>query len=93
MLNFWWHDIVMIGIDVFVSDFVQIINITIIPISLFQNDGKPRVEKKYYAVLAIILQAIGIFIGGVIIIDVVIAIVVIVIIIVVVIIIVLILII
>ena len=32
---------------------------------IFQNDGKPRVEKKYYAVLAIILQAVGIFIGGI----------------------------
>merc|ERR1711936_1374221 len=31
---------------------------------LWQNDGKPRVEKKYYAVLAIILQAVGIFIGS-----------------------------
>ena len=32
---------------------------------ILQNDGKPRVEKKYYAVLAIILQAVGIFIGGI----------------------------
>ena len=34
-------------------------------IIILQNDGKPRVEKKYYAVLAIILQAVGIFIGGI----------------------------
>ena len=32
---------------------------------ILQNDGKPRVEKKYYAVLAIILQAVGIFIGDI----------------------------
>ena len=30
---------------------------------LWQNDGKPKVEKKYFSVMAIILQALAVFIG------------------------------
>jgi len=30
---------------------------------LWQNDGKPRIEKKYFSVMAIILQALAVFIG------------------------------
>ena len=30
---------------------------------LWQNDGKPKVEKKYFSVMAIVLQALAVFIG------------------------------
>ena len=31
---------------------------------LWQNDGKPRVEKKFYSGMAVVLQATAIFIGA-----------------------------